>query len=278
MEFQIDIKEKVARVIGTPVIVCGNSDYTIRFTFDAEWLDKVAKTARFVWVKNGETQYEEVVFTGSTVAVPTLSNITAVQVGVYAGELQTTTPARVPCVRSILCGGGEHTEPPADVYAQLLELIEDSAMQTPVTLAIEERNTGAPFTIWVGTVSQFNAIPQEDIVEDCIYWITDDDTPVHAADYAALAALAETSMATLVGSDAGSSIQGPSVVIPSAGLYMCIMQGLAASAMALVSLTGDTDEGFTLEYSTENGFTVEGSNLTYDSTSTSMTVRRLLLY
>jgi hypothetical protein len=172
MEFQIDIKEKVARVIGTPVIVCGNSDYTIRFTFDAEWLDKVVKTARFVWVKNGETQYEEVPFTDSTVAVPKLSNITAVQVGVYAGELQTTTPARVPCVRSILCGGGEqHPEPPADVYTQLLKLLEGLTVQSPITVAVEERNTGAPFSFWCGSQVDYDAIPEEQIAKDCLYVI-----------------------------------------------------------------------------------------------------------
>ena len=176
MEFQIDVAEKVARVIGSPVIICGNSDYTIRFTFDAEWLDQPAKTARFKWVRGGILEYEDVVFTGSTVAVPVLSNTTAVQVGVYAGELQTTTPARVPCIRSILCGGGTHPEPPQDVYLQLLEMLQNASVQTPVTLAIEERNTGAPFTFWLGTQAQYDAIPVEDLTVGCLYLITDDDT------------------------------------------------------------------------------------------------------
>ena len=176
MEFQIDVVEKVARVIGSPVIICGNSDYTIRFTFDEEWLDQPAKTARFKWVRNGVVETADVVFTGSTVAVPVLSNITAVQVGVYAGELQTTTPARVPCIRSILCGGGTHPEPPQDVYLQLLELLGKASVQTPVTLAIEERNTGAPFSFWLGTQAQYDAIPVEDLAVGCLYLITDDDT------------------------------------------------------------------------------------------------------
>lgn len=175
MEIHIDIAKKVARVIGTPIIVCGNSGYTIRFTYDAEWLDKAVLTARFVWVHNGETHFKEVPFTGSTVAVPILEDVTVVQVGVYAGDLQTTTPARVPCVRSILCGGGKpHADPAKDVYNQLIQLIEDSALQTPTALALEERRAGEPFTVWVGTKEELEGIAPADIVPNCLYLLTDD--------------------------------------------------------------------------------------------------------
>lgn len=175
MEIHIDIAKKVARVIGTPIIVCGNSGYTVRFTYDDEWLDKAALTARFVWVHNGETHFKEVPFTGSTVAVPVLEDVTVVQVGVYAGDLQTTTPARIPCMRSILCGGGKpHADPAEDVYNQLIQLIEDSAIHTPTTLAIEERSTGKPFTFWVNTREKYAGIAPADIVPNCLYLLTDD--------------------------------------------------------------------------------------------------------
>lgn len=175
MEIHIDIAKKVARVIGTPIIVCGNSGYTVRFTYDDEWLDKAALTARFVWVHNGETHFKEVPFTGSTVAVPVLEDVTVVQVGVYAGDLQTTTPARIPCMRSILCGGGKpHADPAEDVYNQLIQLIEDSAIHTPTTLAIEERSTGKPFTFWMNTAEKYEGIAPEDIVPNCLYLFTDD--------------------------------------------------------------------------------------------------------
>lgn len=175
MEIHIDIAKKVARVIGTPIIVCGNSGYTVRFTYDDEWLDKAVLTARFVWVHNGETHFKEVPFTGSTVAVPILEDVTVVQVGVYAGDLQTTTPARIPCVRSILCGGGQpHADPAEDVYNQLIQLIEDSAIHTPTTLALEERRAGKPFTVWVGTKEELEGIAPADIVPNCLYLLTDD--------------------------------------------------------------------------------------------------------
>ena len=80
-------------------IVCGNSDYVIEFAFDAEWAALEEKTARFVW--NGH--YENVDFTGNTCPVPIITNTTEVKVGVYAGELSTTTSAVIGCQKSILC-------------------------------------------------------------------------------------------------------------------------------------------------------------------------------
>ena len=82
------------------VIVCGNSDYQIAFAFDSEWDSYSTKTARFVW--NGG--YIDQVFSGSVCHAPIIKNTTSVSIGVYAGELCTTTPAVVECVPSILCG------------------------------------------------------------------------------------------------------------------------------------------------------------------------------
>lgn len=104
-----NIKITVAGKIATNttpgvVIVCGNSDYTVTFDLDAEWAAETARTARFVYHKDGLSLYQDVAFTGTTVAVPVLSGISYVLVGVYAGSLRTTTPAKVLCDRSILCG------------------------------------------------------------------------------------------------------------------------------------------------------------------------------
>lgn len=104
-----DIKITVAEKIATnttpgEVIVCGNSDYKITFAFDSEWSTATARTARFVYYKDGLSLYQDVAFTGATVAVPILYGVDHVLVGVYAGDLRTTTPAKVLCDRSILCG------------------------------------------------------------------------------------------------------------------------------------------------------------------------------
>lgn len=101
----ITVAEKIATNT-TPgvVIVCGNSDYKVSFAFDDEWAAETNKVARFVYYKDGLSLYQDVALIGNTVAVPVLSNINSVLVGVYAGNLRTTTPAKVLCDRSILCG------------------------------------------------------------------------------------------------------------------------------------------------------------------------------
>lgn len=104
---KISVTKKIPTVEGTPCIVCGNSDYTITFAFDEEWAELPVKTARFVYSSGGAMQHQDKSFEGDTVAVPVLSNIREVFVGVFAGDLSTTTRARIPCKLSILCGSGE---------------------------------------------------------------------------------------------------------------------------------------------------------------------------
>lgn len=80
-------------------IVCGNSDYQIKFSFDREWDDYPEKTVRFIWGGH----YTDVDITGDVCPVPILHDTAEVEVGVYAGELKTTTSAFIGCERSILC-------------------------------------------------------------------------------------------------------------------------------------------------------------------------------
>lgn len=80
-------------------IICGNSDYVIEFAFDTEWAAHEEKIARFIW----NSAYKDVTFTGTTCPVPIITGASEVEVGVYAGELSTTTPAVIGCQKSILC-------------------------------------------------------------------------------------------------------------------------------------------------------------------------------
>lgn len=138
---QINITNKRAVVQGAPVIVCGNSDYQVRFTFDDEWGGQPTKTARFKYVQHGETRYTDVPFTGDTVNIPPLTNIKEVKVGVYAGDLRTTTSARVPCVPSIRCGEGAPIEPTPNQYDQIINLLNELLVLTEaegVAFPVEE--------------------------------------------------------------------------------------------------------------------------------------------
>lgn len=91
------------------VIVCGNSDYQVEFAFDSEWDAHEEKTARFIW--NGS--HKDVKFTGSICPVPVVTKAQELLVGVYAGELETTTAAAIPCLWSILCVDTTEGAPPS---------------------------------------------------------------------------------------------------------------------------------------------------------------------
>lgn len=103
MNIQINVKNKRATVVGSPVIVCGNSGYKVQFLFDEEWNTDTAKTARFVYVRTGSTEYEDVEIVGDTAEVPMLSNVREVRVGAYMGDIRATTPAIIPCELSVRC-------------------------------------------------------------------------------------------------------------------------------------------------------------------------------
>ncbi len=113
-------------------IVCGNSDYQIVFAFDSDWDAYNEKTARFIW--NG--RYIDVDFTGDTCPVPIIKGTTLVEIGVYAGDLSTTTSAIIPAKRSILCGG----EAPSENDVQYINAAKAAAERAEA--AAERAETG----------------------------------------------------------------------------------------------------------------------------------------
>ena len=119
----IIVREKIAQAVGDTHIVCGNSDYIAVFDFDEEWDAYETKTARFIW--NGK--YTDVVFTGTKCPVPVITGAFGVLVGVYAGDLHTTTAATVDTEKSILCRNGLPADPPPDVYAQIIAQLNGMA-------------------------------------------------------------------------------------------------------------------------------------------------------
>jgi hypothetical protein len=106
-------------------IICGNSNYQIQFVFDGEWDEYPEKTARFIW--NGG--YYDVDFSGDTCVAPIISGATSVEVGVYAGDLRTTTPAVIFCQRSILCGDEPQRPESAEIYVNEAKVAAERAVE-----------------------------------------------------------------------------------------------------------------------------------------------------
>lgn len=114
---EVSVRDRIAWQTNRIEYICGNSDFVVDFAFDDEWANAEHKTARFI---HGE-QHTDVLFTGNRCAIPKIIGAIYMQVGVYAGDLRTTTAAVVLCKKSILCDDGTPADPLPDVYTQLLE-------------------------------------------------------------------------------------------------------------------------------------------------------------
>ena len=118
-------------------IVCGNSDYRVRFNFDSEWDGHDEKVARFIWGGH----FVDVEFTGNEVDVPVIAGATQVKVGVYTTDdgPYTTTSATVPCTPSILCEGGaaslENDQRYLNEAREVLKQVEEAAESAGQTVA-----------------------------------------------------------------------------------------------------------------------------------------------
>ena len=160
-EIGIVVTEKIATVNGTPLIVCDNSDYTIKFTFDTEWAAADNKIARFSFLKNGLNRYIDVPIENDTCNVPILSDIETVAVGAYAGNLQTTTGAVIKCKKSILSGGykedlsRENEQANAVAKKNLLDLFGVAVPDNAPTLAIADSIAQIPSFKYLDGVTSY---------------------------------------------------------------------------------------------------------------------------
>ena len=126
MEFKITVSKRIAQTTSTESLICGNDGDTLTVTFDDEWANFSAKTARLVWIKSGEYTYIDVPFTGTSCPLPAVIQAKMLFVGFFAGDstentLKTSTPAQIPCISSILDVSAEASIP--DVYRNILDII-----------------------------------------------------------------------------------------------------------------------------------------------------------
>ena len=126
----IIIRNKTASAVNPPCIVCGNSDYNVKFNFDEEWQAHNNKIGVFAYNRCGEWQSEKVLFEGDTCPVPALHGVRSVWIGVTAGDVRTSTPADVPCRMGATDFSDTTEKPSADVWGQILAKLDE--LQTEI--------------------------------------------------------------------------------------------------------------------------------------------------
>ena len=118
----IKVTDKVPEIISGPqYVVCDNSDYTVVWQLDEEWAQFEHRTMQ-VNYKDGT--YERVLFTGDSCALPAIPVPGPVHVGLFAGDIHTTRPARLLAVRSATTDSGEERDPMPDGYAQAIQALD----------------------------------------------------------------------------------------------------------------------------------------------------------
>lgn len=118
----IKVTDKVPELIsGPPCVVCDNSDYTVVWQLDEEWAQFESRTMQ-VNYKDGT--YERVLFTGNSCTLPAIPVPGPVHVGLFAGDIHTTRPARLLAVRSATTDSGEERDPMPDGYAQAIKALD----------------------------------------------------------------------------------------------------------------------------------------------------------
>ena len=133
----ITVRNKIATTIDPATAVNGNNDYTVVFDFDSEWDSLSSKTAMFVYGRE-EQKYKTVTFTGNSCVMPALYNTGYVLIGVFAGDIKTTSAAYVkciPCIRdndsTLDTGSGGTTDTGTNDHSQLIN--RDLADQHPIS-------------------------------------------------------------------------------------------------------------------------------------------------
>ena len=115
MEFTVTVRNRRAAA-EIPAVVNGNTDYMVCFDTDSEWDAFSVKTACFAFRRDGQERLLSVSFSGSRCQMPLLAGTDLVSVGLTAGDIRTTAPARIPCLAGITAYAGEPYQPETDFY------------------------------------------------------------------------------------------------------------------------------------------------------------------
>ena len=128
-EIHISVRNRVACQMDKTVYLCGDGDFRAVFDLDGEWSELPVRTARF----QTENGYTDVIFRGDSCPVPAIHYARKLEIGIYSGNLKTTTPARVSIRDGIRAAWGTPEDPAPSIYDQLMDMLMDSYVDLETT-------------------------------------------------------------------------------------------------------------------------------------------------
>lgn len=125
-ELECTVRNRRITVSGSPLIVCGNSDYTLNVDFDNEWDGIEHITAQFQYLRDGQPVTENAPVTNGTCRIPILRCTWEVLVGISGGNIRTAAPARILCIPCVTDLCGTEKQPVRDLYNEAMEAIANA--------------------------------------------------------------------------------------------------------------------------------------------------------
>ena len=172
----IEVKNKIAIGDNTK-IVCDNSDYIVNFNLDQEWDNFSTKTMR---VRYSNNEYTDYVFNGTSCKLPVITDKSAIEIGLYAGNLHTTSGVAYECIGSILGGAGTQVEPAQNIYNQIIQLLDDLNWSTlpnkpfeTIGTGLEVNDQGVLFNTGAGGSFNIHELSEAQVISN------DDEIPVY---------------------------------------------------------------------------------------------------
>lgn len=139
-EIHVTVRDGVAFQTDHTAYIAGDGETWVVFAFEDDWSRYPARVARF----QTESGYQDVMFRGEKCHVPVFTYAQKLEVGLYAGNLRTTTPARLFVRPGIRSAWGAPADPEPNVFDQLMECFGESdlkmeALEDGVRLTVRYR-------------------------------------------------------------------------------------------------------------------------------------------
>ena len=123
MTIGLNVANRIAAVTGTPCVVCGNSDYTVQVSCDAEWAAYSQKTLQIAYLCGGRTVHASAAVTNGAAVLPVISGASEILIGLQAGEIRTAAPARIRCAACICDIPAEQATAAHDIYNETMQAL-----------------------------------------------------------------------------------------------------------------------------------------------------------
>lgn len=136
-EIHVTVRDGIAFQTDHTAYITGDGEFYVIFALEDGWKDLPVRVARF----QTESGYQDVMFRGERCHVPVFSYAQKLEVGLTAGNLRTTTPARIFVRQGIRSAWGPPEDPQASVFDQILDCLGES------DLDLENTNDGVRLTL-----------------------------------------------------------------------------------------------------------------------------------